>query len=272
MCIKNLAACGYPDAGETDGAHGALTPASGAVVLDKPGEVYQNVDLSGSILVSADDVTIHNVRVTADGGDGIKIYSGDPNVAVDGTTITDTTVRGASQTSGGALADGVLNASGNTHTIAQRMYIYNSGSTDWNGPGAVSDSYLSVDTFVSGAHDEAIYEGGGDDGIQATHDTMLNTQPQTAVVDNGSDYGPAAHDAVRNCILAGGGYVIYGGYGQGYPLPVDGPHIVGNRFVRSPYGGFFPKGGSAGVSASINPSTIDWSGNYWDDNLAPVNS
>ncbi len=269
-CIANLAACGYPDAGGNDGAHGALTPVSGPITLNSPGEVFENKDVHGGIRVTANNVTIRNVRVTVHGGEGIIVYSGRTNVPIDGTTITDTTIRGATQTSSDALSDGVLNAGGNTHTTAQRLYVYNSGSTDWNGPGAIFNSYMIVDTFVSGAHDEAIYEGGGDDGVQATHDTLLNNQPQTAVVLNGSDYGPAAHDSVQNCVLAGGGYVIYGGYGAGYPLPVDGPHVLNNRFVRAPYGGFSRKGGSGGVAASIDKATIDWSGNYWDDNLTPV--
>jgi hypothetical protein len=269
-CITKLAACGYPDAGGSDGAHGALRQVSGPVVLSSPGQVFENADVDGSIRVTANNVTIRNVQVTVSGGQGIVIYSGHSGVPVDGTTIQDTTIRGSSQTAAGALGDGVLNAGGNTNTIGQRLYIYNSGSTDWNGPGQVSDSYMIVDTYVPGAHDEAIYEGGGDAGIQAVHDTLLNTQPQTAVVLNGSDYGPAQHDSVQNSILAGGGYMIYGGYGAGYPAPIDGPHIKNNRFARSPYGGYYPNGGSSGVSASINPATIDWSSNYWDDNLAPA--
>lgn len=269
-CIRSLAACGYPGAGVGDGAHGLLRPVSRSVVLSTPGQVYRDADVSGAILVTASHVTITNVRVTCEcAGDqsGIKIYSGTPKRPITGTTITNSTIRGASQTRSGALGDGVLNAGGNTSTVAKGLYIYNSGSTDWNGPGAVSDSYMIVDTYVPGAHAEAIYEGGGGQGIEAVHDTLLNNQPQTAVVFNGSDYGPAQHDVVRDSILAGGGYMIYGGYGAGHPPPIDGPHIIGNRFARSPFGGYYEHGGSVAVSTWMDPPTIDWHDNYWDDNL-----
>ncbi len=267
-CIAKLAACGYPDAGTNDGAHGALRPVSGEVTLDRPGEVYENVNITGDIVVRADNVRINNVIVTCKcggQGHGIFIVPG-----VNGTTIENSILRGAGRTPESALGDGVLNAGGNRNTTARRLYIYNSGSTAWNGPGRISDSYMIVDTFVPGAHAETIYEGGGDGGIQATHDTLLNNQPQTAVVDNGSDYGPAAHDTIQDSILAGGGNMIYGGAGVGYRRPVDGPHILNNRFVRAPYGGFFRAGGSAGLGAAIDAHTIDWNGNYWDDNLTAV--
>jgi hypothetical protein len=265
-CISQLAACGYPDGGNNDGAHGKLTPVNGTVVLDKPGETYANMDVNGSIAVRANNVTIHNVRVTTDGGEGIMIYSGNVDVPVNGTTITDTTVRGAAPTSSAALTDGVLNAGGNGSTTATRLYIYNSGSTDWNGPGAISDSYMMVDTYVSGAHDEAVYEPGGDAGAQLNHDTMLNNQPQTAVVFFSRDHGAGAHDLISNSVMAGGGYLVYGAHGPTDPTPIDGPRIFDNRLVRSPYGGFFSEGGSFGQAVAIDWST-DWWGNYWDDNL-----
>jgi hypothetical protein len=286
-CLSHLAACGYPDAGGNDGAHGALTPASGIVHLTRPGQVYENIDLRGNIVVQANDVTIRNVRVTS-AGQGVVIYSGNPRIPIDGTTIHDTTIRGLDRTAGGALGDGVLNAGGNTRTTGTRLYIYDSGSTDWNGPGAISDSYMSVDTYVSGHHDEAIFEPGGDDGVQATHDTLLNNQPQTADVFFSTGGGPGSHDSVTNSLLGGGGWMIYGANGKQDPPPVDGPRIANNRFVRclthsvfEPKSGttrcsggpdshgYFPLGGSFGVAAALGSSTT-WTGNYWDDTFAPA--
>lgn len=283
-CFSNLAACGYPDAGTNDGAHGALTAVWGNVYLTTPGQVYENRDVHGSVVVQTDDVTIRNVRVTT-ARLGIVIYSGNPKIPIDGTTITDTTIRGLSRTSSGALSDGVLNAGGNTQTAATRLYIYNSGSTDWNGPGAISDSYMIIDTYVAGNHDEPIFEPGGDYGAQANHDTLLNDQPQTADVFFSS---PGSHDSVTNSLLGGGGFMIYGANGPTDTPPVDGPTITNNRFVRcltsSVYAqqsgisrcsdgpdshGYFPHGGSFGVAAAIGSLTT-WSGNYWDDDLASV--
>jgi hypothetical protein len=128
---------------------------------------------------------------------------------------------------------------------------------------------MIVDTFSQGAHDEAVFEPGGDDGAQLNHDTMLNNQPQTAVVFFSVNGGRGQHDSVTNSLLAGGGYLVYGAHGPTDPRPLDGPRILGNRIARSPAGGYFPDGGSAGEAIAIDWPT-DWVGNYWDDTLGRV--
>ena len=64
--MADPSACGYPDV-ETVGVKPgvALTPVSGTVTLSKAGQVYENKVVTGSISVTAPNVTIRNVKVIA---------------------------------------------------------------------------------------------------------------------------------------------------------------------------------------------------------------
>ena len=60
------AACGFPDASNAGVTRGAkLTAATGVVTLAEAGQVYENKQLTGSIIVTGANVTIRNVRLIA---------------------------------------------------------------------------------------------------------------------------------------------------------------------------------------------------------------
>ena len=77
-CMPKPSACGFPDATNTGVTPGtALTPASGVVTLNQAGQVYENRQVNGSIIVTAPNVTIRNVRlVVTDPYYGISVKNG----------------------------------------------------------------------------------------------------------------------------------------------------------------------------------------------------
>ena len=89
-CMPDPSACGYPDietVGVTPGAQ--LAPMSGVVTLDEPGQVLEDKQLTGSIVVTAPNVTIRNVRlIVEDPYYGILIRRGaDANLVVERSEI-----------------------------------------------------------------------------------------------------------------------------------------------------------------------------------------
>ncbi len=76
---------------------------------------------------------------------------------------------------------------------------------------------------------------------------MLNPNGQTAVVFASVDFGDQTTLTITNNLMAGGGYMIYGG-GSGSGGSVVGPvTITGNRFSRK----YYPEGGSYGVASYL---------------------
>jgi hypothetical protein len=162
-------------------------------------------------------------------------------------------------------------------------------TTCWAGPGTLQDSYAITDAVIAGSHYEPIYYGGGGGPLVVQHDTLLNPNDQTAEVFGGNDYGDQTGLTITNNLLAGGGYMIYGGAYGSMGASTRNVTITGNRLARcltSPrsdgYGtvcsgghdshGYWPNGGYYGVAAYVNNAVTTWSGNYWDDNLQAASS
>ena len=89
-CFTAPNACAYPDATNT-GPSGALTPADGST-SPTPGQTLENLDITGQVRISADNVTIKNSRITGtqvgENASIVEINDGD-NVK-----IVDTEIRG----------------------------------------------------------------------------------------------------------------------------------------------------------------------------------
>ena len=64
LCMPKPSACGFPDPTHTGVRPGTeLATTNGVVTLSEPGQVYKNKEVQGSIVVTAPNVTIRNVRV-----------------------------------------------------------------------------------------------------------------------------------------------------------------------------------------------------------------
>jgi hypothetical protein len=267
-CMRVPSACGYPDATNTGVPAGTtLTLRSGAVVVSTPGTTISGIGLTGTIDVEASDTTIEDSEVTVDGtqvcgascgGKGIWIKPG-----VSGTVIQDVTCHGGAPNGVDVTQYCILNSG--SATQVKRVRAYNCTEC-FAGPGTLSDSFLDVTGTIKGEHYEDIYYGGGGGPLRVDHDTMLNPQGQTAVVFASVDFGDQTALTITNNLMAGGGYVIYGG-ASGSNGHVTGPvRIAGNRFSRR----YSPNGGSYGVVAYLNSAVTSWSGNIWDETLRPV--
>ena len=290
-CFTQPSACGYPDATNTGVPAGTpLQAKSGKIVVTTPDTTVKDVALNGEIAVDANNTTIEDDEITIDGsqrgcsepcnGHGIQV-EGD----VTGTVVKHVTCHGGSAEGENASEFCMKNYSGRSVNVSY-MDDYNVGACWW-GEGTYENNYCFVNAVIPEEHYEAIYYGGGKE-LKMTHNTMFSNKEQTAIVFASVDFHNQEAITLTNNFMAGGGFVIYGG-GSGSGGRVIGPVTISdNRFARcltpevqGPNGhhlckdgpdahGFYPNGGSYGLTSYMNEAVTTYSGNYWDDNLEPV--
>jgi hypothetical protein len=284
-CFAAPSSCGYPDASNTGVPAGtALTPSSSRTITTN-GTVLNGLEITGTVIVAADNVTIKNSRIRATAG-GSGSYAVQLNNGADNFTIEHTEVLGpTSETSG--LESAVWNHYGNPGVTARYDYFHKCADC-WEGPGVFENDYMVVDAAYNGSHDEDIYVCGA--AVKVEHSTLYNTHHQTATV-FGDTAGCGGNSIeIKNSLLAGGGYMLYP---QGNASSSIGTmNITANRFARCVSGtaydsstggtycassragdtsGYYPYGGFYGLAAYYFTGGANvWTNNVWDDNSKPV--
>ena len=128
--------------------------------------------------------------------------------------------------------------------------------------------------MFDGDHVEAYLNGGEGSPTILDHNTILNPVAQTAAISLFNDFGGIGRVDVVDNLLAGGGYVMYGGAKNGTGN-VTGPILIkGNRIARGKQDshGYYSNGGEIGIWAEFNKAATQACGNYWDDTLKPTES
>jgi hypothetical protein len=274
-CFPRPSACGYPEATNTGVPPGTQLTASGSRTLSQNGQVLEGADLTGKVIVTADNVTIKDSKIhTNSGGEGttaIELDNGAENF-----TLEDSEVYGnGSKTN--APQSGVWNHYNNPGARIIRSYIH--GSPDnWEGRiDLVKDSYMIVDAEYGGAHSENIYICGTTASVE--HSTLYNESDETSLVFGDGICGRGNTVSVTNSMLAGGGWMLEPN-AKGASAPVT---ITDNRVGRcltteskdawggyvcsggADSNGYWPHGGHYGIAADLG-NQATWSGNVWDDN------
>jgi hypothetical protein len=300
-CFADPSACGYPDADNT-GPGGALQAAAGASLpsgaswdsgthtlrITGNNVTIQNLDIPGSVAVDGDHATIRNSRIHS--GDGCSspcgsygIRLGQTAATVTGTVLQNLDIVTSEQNPGNdnpldpatidtKLDHGVRN-NGDNAVTADHLYVKGFAGA-WKGPGTITNSYLFSQLIWPGDHVEAYLNGGEGNPTILVHDTILNPVPQTAAISLFNDFGGIGEVTVQDNLLAGGGYVMYGGAKNGSGN-VTGPILIkDNRLARGNHDshGYFPDGGKYGLWAEFNRSATTACGNYWDDTLSLTQS
>jgi hypothetical protein len=269
-CIRVPSACGYPDATNTGVPAGTgLSSKSGDMTVTSSGTTIKDIALEGTIDVDANNTTIEDSEITVDGtqkgcsspcgGKGIWIKEG-----VTGTIIRHVTCHGGAPTGENVTEFCIQN--NDSSTKVSYVHLYNC-TTGMVGPGEWSNNFEDqTGEEIPEEHYEDIYYGGGEGPLIVNHNTMLNPQGQTAVVFASVDFGDQTTLTITNNLMAGGGYMIYGG-GSGSGGKVLGPvTVTGNRFSRK----YYPEGGYYGVDSYMEKAVTTWSGNIWDETLKSV--
>ncbi|HTT95663.1 MAG TPA: hypothetical protein VMF55_13400 [Solirubrobacterales bacterium] len=290
-CFSSPHVCGFPDASNTGVPKGMSLKPSGSIEVKEDGAVVKGLEVTGTIEVDADDVTIEDTKVTLTGpGCGTQTTCGNYDLHVEagstGTVVKDSEFLTAPGTT---CEHSVRNSAGPDMKLI-RVYMRGCDSNVYGG-GIVKDSYGLARLAIADDHVENVYFD--DSRFTAIHDTLLNPVGQTAVIfgdSNGGEETPACRNriTVRSSLIAGGGYSLYPcahAEGPGTSrLTVEGNHFARCRTKETyePDGGahpcvggpdssgFYPNSGAYGVMTDYFPSVTKWRGNVWDDNLAKL--
>jgi len=237
---------GFPTAATTGVPSGTVLTRSGSLTLSTPGQVVSGLDISGTVSITASNVTIKNCRIT---GSSFAIV----NIAdsAKGTVVSDTEINGLGTSEG---ANGI-NGTG-TFT---RLNIHGvENSINATGPLTLRDSYLWGLQAPGSPHYDDVQIDGGVSNVLIDHNTIINTFDQTSAVMIDNYFGPISNITVSNNRLVGGGYTVYSdaGFTGG---SITGVAFTGNRLVQG-YWGYH----------DLNKNSPTWSGNVDDVTGAPI--
>jgi hypothetical protein len=288
-CFASPHACGFPDATNTGVPAGTTLTASGSLNVTQAGTVISGKQVTGTINILANNVTIENTRVIQNTTCGTRTTCGNYAIRISGG-INGTTIRHVETSSAaGDTCEHDIRNTGGTLTI-EYAYLHGCDSNVYAvGPTTLKDSYGIGALAISEDHVENIYFN--ETSFTAIHDTLLNPVEQTAVIFGNSGGG---YD-VTNCsnqltllesLIAGGGYTIYP-CAHAAQAGTSSFRAEGNHFARcvsaegyNPNGGthpctggadssgYYPKSGSYGMATNYFTAVTTWRNNVWDNNLS----
>jgi hypothetical protein len=235
---------GFPSASNTGVPAGTTLRPSGSITVTTDGTVLEGLDISGSVRIEADNVTIRKTRIRNSGGQAITV-----NPATRGLLVEDVEIDGTGNTDGAS-------AIGDTNYTLRRVNIHHFGEGPRaNGNVVIEDSYMhNFLNFISqGAHQDVIQSTGGSN-LTIRHNTLLmNVDGGNAVLMLGTSYG--SNVTFDNNLVAGGSYALYGGDSNGW----TNVSFTNNRISTR----YFPKGGYYGPF--LYAANAHKSGNVWHE-------
>ncbi|MFF0777211.1 hypothetical protein [Streptomyces sp. NPDC003720] len=225
------AEAGFPDARST-GPRIPLQPHStGNMSVKTDGTVIRGWDITGSLDVYADDVTIIDSRITSTNWWGVNLRPGHSGLRILHSTIT--AVPGKGPDNGGV--DYAVSNMGVSPIEVGWCDVSVFGNALSMGQGNLHDNYVHdlVPFRNAGGewqHTDAVISGGSNQGsLVIRHNTLLNSVPvdqgASAAVGLFADTGPVSNTVIDGNLLAGGAYALYGG-GEG----ATGIQVTNNVF------------------------------------------
>ena len=196
---NNLATAitGWADATNTGVQAGVtLTPYNGNLVINTPGAVISGLDIHGTVVINAPNVTLVNCKVTSSSFYVVQVASG-----VTGVTVQNCDIDG--QSGGG---QGIAGAG---------TFLNNDirGCADGIGVGGdntvIENNYIHDMKGTSGSHFDGIQADGGFSNLVIRHNTVINENIQTSAIMLDNYWGAIDNVTIDNNLLIGGGYTVY---------------------------------------------------------------
>jgi hypothetical protein len=283
-CGPNPHLCGFPDEtntgvpagtalrsvpGDVSSGPGWTSNSQGDVEVSGHGAVFEGYIVHGYIDVTGSNVTIKGNEIINSGtdinGDGINL-SGNPS----NTTIENNTIYSpyGSHGSNGIFA-GIKDINGESRgTQVLGNNIANASTGVQIYMGLIENNYIHDVTPASpSSHLNGTTSNGSTVPLTIQHNTVFNPNGQTDAVSLFEDFGPEANVVINDNLLAGGGYVVYGGQNEGGPQAYN-IRITNNRFSTI----YYPQSGYYGYITAFDPHAPGnvWSGNVLDSNNKPL--
>jgi hypothetical protein len=276
--------CGFPDAtntgvpagvtlrsvpAEASSGPGWTSNSQGDVEVSGDGAVFEGYSVHGYIDVTGSNVTIKDNAISNSGndidGDGINLTGNPSNVTIENNTISSPY---GSQGENGVFA-GIKDITGEargTRVLSNNIADASTGVQLYIG--LVENNYIHDEALASSAsHLNGTTSNGSTIPLTIQHNTVFNPNGQTDAVSLFEDFGVEANVVINDNLLAGGGYVVYGGQNPGGPQAYN-IQITNNRFSTI----YYKQSGYYGYITAFNPNAPGnvWSGNVWDSNNKPL--
>ena len=252
--------CGFPDAGNTGPGPASFIPHSGNISIRTNGLVITGWNLTGSLDVYANNVTVVDSRITSSNWWGVNLRPGYTGLRILHSFITAAPGKGPDN---GGEDYALSNMSGGSVEVGWcDLSVF--GNTISTGHGYIHDNYVhDLVPFVNrhGYYqhtDTVISEGGDTAGLRLEHNTLLNPirvdQGASAAIGLYPDSGSVTDATIKDNWLAGGAYTLYGGGPNAARMIVSG-----NVFSDE----YWPQSGFYGPIAHWNAAGT---GNVWSNN------
>jgi Right handed beta helix region len=220
----------FPGPSNTGVPSGTRLRPSGTVKVTQEGAVIDGLDITGTLEIWADDVTVRRTRVRSDGAKNWVVAWIEAGRT--GVVIEDCEIDGLG--AAGWPEGGAIGIQGEGVTI-RRCDIHHVGDGMKSGSNVVFEDNWVHDLEAAGEphYDGFQFDGGGEN-ITIRHNT-ISIPDQTGAVNLGNTFGPVANVVVDGNLLSGGTYTVYVD-GQFTSEPFTRISVTNNRFGWHTYG------------------------------------
>ncbi len=232
--------CNYPDGTNTGPTVGSiLATMNGNQSFNQDNQTIQNVTINGCVEVHANNVTIKNSRIIANG-----CFYGVRNFGA-GLILSDIEL-----TCGGGNGTGVTSSD---YTVIRANIHHCENGFNVGGNVTIRDTYFHDGVTANGAHTDGIQMNQGAANILVQHNTLITPTPggTSAIImwDEGNPQN--SNVTIRDNFLIGGTYTLY--------CPRENASnifITNNRFGEFQYGS---------SNSCISGHVTTFTGNFRDD-------
>ncbi|WP_249141328.1 Ig-like domain-containing protein [Bradyrhizobium liaoningense] len=199
-----------------------LTTHNGNLVINTPGAVISGLDIRGSVVINAPNVTLVNCKVASSSFYVVNVASG-----VTGVTIKNCDIDGMGSGGQGIAGAGTF-VNNNIHGTADGIGVGGDNTV-------IENNYIHDMRGTSGSHFDAIQADGGFSNLTISHNTIINEQIQTSAIMLDNYWGSISNVKIDNNLLIGGGYTVYiNEIANGQP---GGGKVTGVSYTNNHVGG-----------------------------------
>jgi hypothetical protein len=216
----------WPDSTNTGVPAGTTLTPSGGMTISTAGTTVSGKDISGTVTISASNVTLRNCKVRS-GSYWVIQITGGTGVVVDHCTIDGMGTGGQQGSVGINGGDGATFTANNIFNVEDGIHP-RSGCT-------MRDNYIHDLAAPGSPHYDGIQIDNNISNVTVTHNSVINGHNQTSAVMIDNWNGPTSNVTVDNNLLCGGGYTIYCD-GTQSSQPITNVRITNNHMGAGGFG------------------------------------
>ncbi|MDB5536677.1 MAG: hypothetical protein JWP26_1619 [Devosia sp.] len=227
----------WPDATTTGVPDGVKLLPSGDIVVTKAGTVISGLNITGSVYIDADNVTIQNCKISSSNFAVVQIRDGS-----DGAIVKNCEINGLNSGGQGITGYGTF--------VGNDIYGVGDGINVTGDHVLIQDNYIHDLGGTADSHFDGIQIDGGVTDIRIEHNSVINDHGQTAAVMIDDYFGHTSNVVVNNNLLTGGGYTIYvtGLDGNG----TENVQVTNNHIGKGQWGETFFSGANPVFTGNIS--------------------